>query len=242
MEEKYYNILHFEENNVTNFLCQHLFEKQLFTYTSCEIPSSKEELVTLVINAKPDLILMNIDMSEMDGFTATKILKNDSRIKDIPIFGFGDKTDKETFDEAKDCGMNDYYAHFQFLWPTAPHYDSFFEELIKRVKKYFKSPDSYEAKFDEYKSIQKVQEKQLEEKPVENKPAEQRPARIERQPAENVGNYNDWAKGALLLIWIILFYNVWTSYPPSSTRAGLVILILIGFVWHLWWLAGKPQD
>ena len=44
-----------------------------------------EEAIEVATEFNPDLILMDIKMPVMDGFTATKILKSNSKTKDIPI-------------------------------------------------------------------------------------------------------------------------------------------------------------
>lgn len=56
----------------------------------------------------PDLILMDIQLPGMDGFTATRIIKSDQELKEIPIFaitGFAMDTDKES---AREVGFDGY--------------------------------------------------------------------------------------------------------------------------------------
>lgn len=56
----------------------------------------------------PDLILMDIQLPGMDGLSATKIIKTDPDLKDIPIFaltGFAMESDKE---KAADIGLAGY--------------------------------------------------------------------------------------------------------------------------------------
>jgi CheY-like chemotaxis protein len=51
----------------------------------------------------PDLILMDIQLPGMDGLTATRIIKKDQAIKDIPVVaftGYAMQGDKETAVEA----------------------------------------------------------------------------------------------------------------------------------------------
>ena len=62
----------------------------------------------LVREHRPDLILMDIQLPGMDGLSATKIIKADPALKDIPIFaltGFAMESDKE---KAKDIGLAGY--------------------------------------------------------------------------------------------------------------------------------------
>ena len=62
----------------------------------------------LVREHRPDLILMDIQLPGMDGLSATKIIKADPDLKDIPIFalsGFAMESDKE---KASDIGLAGY--------------------------------------------------------------------------------------------------------------------------------------
>lgn len=62
----------------------------------------------LVREHHPDLILMDIQLPGMDGLSATKIIKNDPDLKEIPIFaltGFAMESDKE---KAADVGLAGY--------------------------------------------------------------------------------------------------------------------------------------
>ncbi len=62
----------------------------------------------LVRDHHPDLILMDIQLPGMDGLSATKIIKADPDLKDIPIFaltGFAMESDKE---KASDIGFAGY--------------------------------------------------------------------------------------------------------------------------------------
>jgi CheY-like chemotaxis protein len=44
-----------------------------------------ESGIELIREQRPDLVLMDIQLPGMDGLTATKIIKEDSDLKDIPI-------------------------------------------------------------------------------------------------------------------------------------------------------------
>ena len=62
----------------------------------------------LVREHHPDLILMDIQLPGMDGLSATKIIKADPDLKDIPVFaltGFAMESDKE---KAEDIGLAGY--------------------------------------------------------------------------------------------------------------------------------------
>ncbi len=65
---------------------------------STNVATNGKEGVELTKTSKPDLILMDIQMPEMDGLEATRILKTDAATKDIPILALSSyamKGDKE---------------------------------------------------------------------------------------------------------------------------------------------------
>jgi len=67
-----------------------------------------ENGLRLVREHHPDLILMDIQLPGMDGLSATRIIKTDPDLKDIPVFalsGFAMESDKE---KAADIGLAGY--------------------------------------------------------------------------------------------------------------------------------------
>ncbi len=76
-------------------------------YRMLEAPDAEKGL-RLVREHHPDLILMDIQLPAMDGLSATKIIKADPDLRDIPIFaltGFAMESDKE---KAMDIGLEGY--------------------------------------------------------------------------------------------------------------------------------------
>jgi len=57
---------------------------------------------------KPDLILLDIQMPEMNGIEVCKVLKEDEQTHDIPVIFVTASTDNETLEEAFESGGNDY--------------------------------------------------------------------------------------------------------------------------------------
>ena len=53
-------------------------------YKSFALPSAAK-MFKLAEKIIPDLILLDIDMPEMDGFEAMEIMKSDARLKSIPV-------------------------------------------------------------------------------------------------------------------------------------------------------------
>jgi CheY-like chemotaxis protein len=71
------------EDNYTNM---YIFSRILRKGSHEVIPAtSGEEGVEMAIKEKPDLILMDIQLTDMDGLEATKKIKESKEGKDIPI-------------------------------------------------------------------------------------------------------------------------------------------------------------
>ena len=62
----------------------------------------------LIREHRPDLILMDIQLPGMDGLSATKIIKNDPDLKDIPIFALTGFALESDIDTAVDAGLAGY--------------------------------------------------------------------------------------------------------------------------------------
>ncbi len=76
---------------------------------------------------KPDLILLDIFMPDMDGFAVCRKLKEDPRTKDIPILFITASGVEYVAEQAKHVGADDL-----IMKPYEP------EELIARIKKLLK--------------------------------------------------------------------------------------------------------
>ena len=57
---------------------------------------------------KPDLILMDIQLPGMDGLEATRILKKDESLKDIPVIALTSYAMQGDKDKALEAGCTDY--------------------------------------------------------------------------------------------------------------------------------------
>ena len=83
MEKK--TILVIEDNELNMKLVKSLLK--MGNYETVEAPDA-ETGMKLLHEKKPDLILMDIQLPGMDGLTATRIIKNDPDMKDIPVVAF----------------------------------------------------------------------------------------------------------------------------------------------------------
>lgn len=87
------------------------------------VASSGPEALESVQSQKPDLILLDIVMSDMDGYEVCKRLKNNPEHADIPILFLTGKNDSDDIVKAFDAGAADYATK-----PVNP------TELVARVK------------------------------------------------------------------------------------------------------------
>jgi two-component system cell cycle response regulator DivK len=75
-------ILHVEDNFENRMLIRRLLMSD--GYTVLEAGNASEAMKVLE-NNQPDLILMDINMPDMDGYTLTSDLKNRANLKNVPI-------------------------------------------------------------------------------------------------------------------------------------------------------------
>ncbi|MCG8550370.1 MAG: diguanylate cyclase [Desulfobacterales bacterium] len=88
------------------------------------IPStSGEDALALIKEESVDLVLLDILMPGMDGYTVCRKLKSQAETRDIPVIFITAKTDEESIEKAYDIGGADYVTK-----PFKP------KELLARVK------------------------------------------------------------------------------------------------------------
>ena len=82
---------------------------QRFGYATIEAGDGREGINQARVN-KPDLILMDIQLPVMDGLRATKILKSDSKTKNIPILALTSYAMKGDMERIMQVGCDAYLA------------------------------------------------------------------------------------------------------------------------------------
>ncbi len=70
--------------------------------------SSGKDALEILSDTKPDLILLDIMMPEIDGFETCEKIKSDENFKDIPIIFLTAKTDEDSILQAFQIGASDY--------------------------------------------------------------------------------------------------------------------------------------
>jgi two-component system cell cycle response regulator DivK len=82
---------------------------QRFGYEILEAPDG-EQGVKLAVEKIPDLILMDIMMPKMDGLEATRIIKADTKTKNIPIIALTSYAMKGDREKTIEAGCDGYIA------------------------------------------------------------------------------------------------------------------------------------
>ena len=72
------------------------------------IAGDGQEGIDMALEEKPDLILMDLSLPTMDGWTATEKIKKIDEIKDIPIIALSAHAMPEHRDRAINAGCSDY--------------------------------------------------------------------------------------------------------------------------------------
>ena len=109
---KYYQnlkIMLVEDNKVNMLLLKTIIKNLFPNATIFEIPNGKEAFYQFeTIN--PDIIFMDIQMPLMNGYEATKEIRNLKSGQNVPIIAITAGTEKEEKDKCLSVGMSDYIA------------------------------------------------------------------------------------------------------------------------------------
>lgn len=124
------NILCAEDSMINVEVFKGIFETtKLHVYFA----SNGKEALEILESQSVDLVLMDVQMPEMDGLTATKIIKSNPSLKHIPVVGLTAHAAKENQNECLVVGMDDVIVK-----PVEKHY------LLEKINSYLKRPkESY---------------------------------------------------------------------------------------------------
>ena len=99
------HILLVEDNNINQIVTGEMLKTLGITF---DIAEDGNQAVRKIENAPHyDLVLMDVQMPVMDGYEATKVLRN-AGFTTLPIIGLSANAMKEDKQSAIDVGMNDY--------------------------------------------------------------------------------------------------------------------------------------
>lgn len=98
-------ILLVEDNVMNRRLAQFLLKSQGYIVYEA---TDGQEAVMLAKSHLPDLILMDLQLPKVDGFTTTRILKEDETTKDIPVVALTAYAMKGDVERALEAGCEGY--------------------------------------------------------------------------------------------------------------------------------------
>ena len=94
------NIFVVDDNDTNLVACKSVLKPFYVVYT---IPSAAK-MFDLLKHVKPDLILLDVEMPDMDGYEAARKLKNDDAFKNIPLIFLSGRVDPESEKEGLSLG------------------------------------------------------------------------------------------------------------------------------------------
>ncbi len=98
-------ILYVEDDSANRKLIQRILTAEGYEVL---VAANAEEALSALENQTPDLILMDINMPETDGFTLTKQIKADPRFANVPIVALTANVMKGDRERVLEAGCNGY--------------------------------------------------------------------------------------------------------------------------------------
>ena len=98
-------ILYIEDNEDNVYMLSRRLKRKGFEIV---VAVDGEQGVKMASSEKPDLILMDLSLPKMDGWTATKQIKSNDDLKSIPIIALSAHAMEEHKQRAIESGCNDY--------------------------------------------------------------------------------------------------------------------------------------
>jgi len=114
--------------------------KDLYEVYPCP---SAQKMFELLEHVKPDLIMLDVAMPDIDGYEAIKKLKSDDRYKEIPVIFLSAKDDEKSEIEGLKLGAVD-YIHKPFVTPL----------LLQRIKVHLSMSEQQKIILDRNREIE----------------------------------------------------------------------------------------
>lgn len=107
--QKKLKILIVEDNKINMLLLKTIIKNLFSDATIYEAQNGKDAVIQFE-TIRPDIIFMDIQMPFMNGYEATKAIRNLEFGKDVPIIAITAGAEKEEKDKCRNAGMNDYIS------------------------------------------------------------------------------------------------------------------------------------
>jgi putative two-component system response regulator len=124
MANKRKTIIVVDDNNTNLVACKKILKPFYEVYP---VPSAAK-MLKLLENVVPDLIMLDVEMPDMNGYEAAQTLKNNDTFKNIPIFFLTARNDPVSEKLGLNIGAAD-YIHKPFVS----------EQLLQRIGDLFSS-------------------------------------------------------------------------------------------------------
>jgi two-component system, cell cycle response regulator DivK len=98
-------ILYVEDNEDNVYLLRRRLAREPITLLTA---ASGNEGIRLAMSERPDLILMDLDLPDIDGFEATRQLRSSAATRAIPIIALSAGATEQDSRRALEAGCNDY--------------------------------------------------------------------------------------------------------------------------------------
>lgn len=105
MSESKKSILIIDDSSVNNLLLENILLDEGYEVL---VTFNATEAFNEINNKKPDLILLDIMMPGMSGYTVLKKLKTSEKTSDVPIIMVSAKSDEVDIDKSLNLGASDY--------------------------------------------------------------------------------------------------------------------------------------
>jgi PleD family two-component response regulator len=88
----------------------HMWIRMILNKTAYDLVSARdgEEGVRMAVSERPDLILMDVVMPRMNGFEATRVLRGNPEMRDIPVIMVTTRSEAKNVEEGFESGCSDY--------------------------------------------------------------------------------------------------------------------------------------
>ncbi|MCX7856997.1 MAG: response regulator [Deltaproteobacteria bacterium] len=118
------NLLLIEDNEYNLYMMSFLLEKNGF---DVKVAKNGKDGIMLALSEKPEVILLDIQLPEMDGYQVLKELKNHDELKNIPVIAVTSYAMPGDREKILQAGANGYIEK-----PINP--DTFISDILKCLK------------------------------------------------------------------------------------------------------------
>jgi len=173
------DILVVEDNDINQMIAQEMLGE---AEINVSLADDGQQALDLLADNTYDGILMDCMMPGMDGYTATRAIREMQQYKNLPILALTANVMKQDIDKVLACGMNDHIAK--------PFTE---DDLFITMAQWIKPAKADKIKTDKVKSTQQIQGQSVEKVKTDNVPIPELPGIIKEESIlnDNPGMYSE---------------------------------------------------